>query len=259
MPDSAFSITQITGNLNTRFIGQKVLYYPSLDSTMEAGRREALWGAQAGTVLLTDNQTAGRGRMQHTWLSPPGSLTFSVILKPNLAFLPCLVMLASLAVVYSIHAVTNLRPQIKWPNDILINDRKVCGILIENDIRKNVLHHCVIGIGINVNVRIIDFPEIVATATSLSDMTGRDIDRQSLLCRCLSEMDSLYQLLPDTSYIFDQWQKNLITLGQKVQVTWGEKVLTGVAEAVTSDGNLLLRPTGGKLVEIVAGEVTLQV
>ncbi len=258
MPDTNFSPVDITIKLKTQFIGQKVLYYPSLDSTMEAARREALWGAPAGTVIIAGQQTAGRGRLQRVWLSPLGCLAFSVILRPNLAYLPYMVMLASLGVFYGIRALTGLRPQIKWPNDVLINDKKVCGILIENDIRNNTLHHTVIGIGINVNFRVQDFPEIIDIATSLSDQTGREFSRQDLLCRCLTEMDTLYQRLPETHYILEQWKKHMITIGQKLQVTWGDKTLTGVAESVTASGNLLLRQKDGKLIEVLAGDVTLQ-
>jgi BirA family transcriptional regulator, biotin operon repressor / biotin---[acetyl-CoA-carboxylase] ligase len=258
MSEPTFSPAEITHNLNTRFVGQRVLYYPELDSTMEAARREALWGAQAGTVILADRQIAGRGRLQRTWLSPPGSLAFSVILRPNLTYLPSMVMLASLGVIYAIRLVSDLRPQIKWPNDILINDKKVCGILIENDIRKNVLNHSIIGIGINVNNHMLDVPEIAGAATSLSDQTGKNYNLQELLCRCLAEIDNLYQLLPDTNYIREQWLKNMVTIGQKVQVTWDKQVLTGIAEAVTESGNLLLRQNEGKLIEVMAGDVTLQ-
>jgi BirA family transcriptional regulator, biotin operon repressor / biotin---[acetyl-CoA-carboxylase] ligase len=258
LSENSFSAAYITKNLNTRFIGQKVLYYPELSSTMEAARREALWGSQAGTVIVADRQSAGKGRLNRSWLSPQGCLAFSVILRPNINFLPSMVMLASLGVLYAIRSVTGLRPQLKWPNDVLIHDKKVCGILIENDIRKNTLHHCIIGIGINVNIHMTDYPEILPTATSLSDQTGKDYNRQDLIVRCLTEMDTLYQLLPDTSYIFEQWKRNLVTLGQKVQVTWGEKVLNGVAESVTPEGNLLLHQSGGKLIEILAGDVTLQ-
>jgi BirA family biotin operon repressor/biotin-[acetyl-CoA-carboxylase] ligase len=258
MAEAAFLPSDITGSLSTRFIGHRILYYPEIDSTMEAARREALWGAPAGTVILADRQTAGKGRLKRTWLSPPGCLAFSLIMRPNLAHLPAMLMLASLGIVYGIRGLTGLRAQIKWPNDILLNDKKICGILIENDIRKNVLHHSVVGIGINVNVKISEFPEIALTATSLSDQLGQECSRQDLLVRCLTEIDSMYQLLPDTEYIHEQWVKHMITIGQKVQVTWGDKGIVGVAESVSTNGNLLLRLPEGKLTEIVAGDVTLQ-
>jgi BirA family biotin operon repressor/biotin-[acetyl-CoA-carboxylase] ligase len=114
---------------------------------MDSARKEAQWGAEAGTVILADEQTSARGRLRRTWYSPKGGLCFSVILRPNIDYLPYMIMLASLAVTYSIRIITGLKPQIKWPNDVLIREKKVCGILIENDIRKNVLRHMVIGIG----------------------------------------------------------------------------------------------------------------
>jgi BirA family biotin operon repressor/biotin-[acetyl-CoA-carboxylase] ligase len=258
MPDQNISVEQITSSLNTRFIGQKVLYYPVVDSTMDAARREALWDARAGTVIIAGMQTAGRGRLDHNWVSPPGNLAFSVILRPNLDFLPFMVMIASLGVINAIRLTTGLRPQIKWPNDILINYKKIAGILIENDIRKNTLHHCVIGIGINVNMNMADYPDLMPIATSLSDQSGKELNRQVILSHCLSEMDSLYQLLPDTESILKQWQKNIVTFGQKVAVVWGDKTIAGVAEGVTTRGNLLLRNSEGKLVEILAGDVHLQ-
>jgi BirA family biotin operon repressor/biotin-[acetyl-CoA-carboxylase] ligase len=224
---------------------------------MEAARREALWGAPAGTVILADRQTAGRGRLQREWLSPSGCLAYSVILTPNLSNLPFIVMLSTLSVVFGVRALTGLKPLIKWPNDVLIKDKKISGILIENDIRNNTLHHCVIGIGINVNLRMSDYPEIEENATSLSDQLGREIDREYLLSQCLTEMDTLYQLFPNTDYIFNQWHKNLLTLGQKVQVSRGQEVFDGLAEDVTREGNLLVRNKDKKLIEVTAGDVTL--
>lgn len=257
MSEAELSPAGVMHDLHTSFIGQKIFCYDVLDSTMEAARREALWGATAGTVIIADRQTQGRGRLQRPWLSPTGSLAFSIILRPNIEYLPYMVMLTSMAVCNSIKSVTRLRPVIKWPNDILINEKKVSGILIENDIRNNSLKYCIIGIGINVNLHIPDMPEIASIATSLSDQMGKQISRQNILVHCLTEMDTLYKLLPKTDYIVERWQKNLITLGQKVQVTWKDQIFTGTAESTTSDGNLLVRETSGALREVMAGDVTL--
>jgi BirA family transcriptional regulator, biotin operon repressor / biotin---[acetyl-CoA-carboxylase] ligase len=257
MEENSLSPDLITGELPTQFIGQKVIYFPSLDSTMNAARREAVWGAPAGTVIIADEQTAGRGRLKRTWLSPRGGLSLSVILRPNIEFLPSLIMLTSLAVVHSIEKVTGLRPRIKWPNDILIEDKKVCGILIENDIRKNNLVFSIIGIGINVNVHVPDYPEITALATSLSDQTGIIVSRLDVLQQLLIEMEKLYRNLPQSDSIFKQWKNRLVTLGQNVQVSQGETIYHGVAETVTADGGLLLRNADGDLIKIVAGDVNL--
>jgi len=148
-----------------------------------------------------------------------------------------------------------LKPQIKWPNDVLINYKKVCGILIENDIRKNDLKHMIIGIGINVNVKVNQLPEIANIATSLSDQLGRQISRAEVLRAMLVEIDRLYSELPQGETLFNQWKSNLVTLGQQVQINMGDKIYTGLAEDVTEDGSLMLRQKDGYLVKIIAGEV----
>jgi BirA family transcriptional regulator, biotin operon repressor / biotin---[acetyl-CoA-carboxylase] ligase len=258
MDNEILTPESIQRDLHTRFIGQKIIYYPSLHSTMEAAKTEALWGAEAGTVVVAGEQTAGRGRLQRTWVSPPGNLAFSVILRPNLDYLPYIIMLASLAVAYGIRLTTGLKTQIKWPNDVLIGEKKICGILIENDIRKNILKHSVIGIGINVNLKVENYPEIAAIATSLSDQLNRPVSRLEILRSVIMEMDSLYSGLPQSELLLNQWKNNLVTLGQKIQINQGNQTYTGLAESVTSDGSLMLRQKDGRLVKIIAGEVILQ-
>jgi BirA family biotin operon repressor/biotin-[acetyl-CoA-carboxylase] ligase len=257
MFEDKISPEAVVKDLKTRFIGQKIIHYPTLNSTMEAAKREAIWGAEAGTVIVADEQTTGRGRSQHIWLSPAGSLSLSVILRPNLDNLPYMVMLTSVAVTYGIQLVTGLKPQIKWPNDILIKEKKVCGILIENDIRRNSLKHTIIGIGINVNLRLKDHPEIAPIATSLSDELGVEVPRVNILRQLLTEMDRLYQSLAQGDFVLEQWKKHLGTLGQKVQVNQGDQVYRGTAESVNRDGSLMLRQDNGSLIKIIAGDVYL--
>ena len=248
----------IQRDLPTRFIGQKIIYYPSLTSTMDAAKKEALWGAEAGTVVLAGEQTAGRGRLQRSWLSPVGGLAFSVILRPNLSYLPYMVMLASLAVTYGIRSLTGLKPQIKWPNDVLIGEKKICGILIENDIRKNILKHMVIGIGINVNLQVDQHSEIASIATSLSDQLSRQVPRAEVLRAVLVEMDRLYADLPNGERLLNQWKNNLVTIGLQVHVNMGNQIYTGLAESVTDNGSLMIREKDGHLVKIIAGDVMLR-
>jgi len=255
MEENSLTPELITRDLRTSFIGQKVLYYKTLESTMDAARREARWGAEAGTVVVTEEQTAGRGRLQRTWYSPSGNLCFSVILRPNISYLPNMVMLASLAVAYAVRIVTGLKSQIKWPNDVLIRDKKICGILIENDIRKNSLRHTVIGIGLNVNLHVPDYPDIAPLATSLSDEMGVKVSRLKVLHQILVEMERLYQSLPQGDFLLEQWKKNLVTLGQRIQVNQGDVIYRGTAESVCRDGSLMLRQPDGVLTRILAGDV----
>ncbi len=253
-----FSAETITEGLKTRFIGQRVLYYPSLTSTMEIARQAVGQGVEEGTVVIADEQTAGKGRLKRTWLAPRGNIALSVILHPRISHLPSMIMLASLAVAHSIEDVTGLKTQIKWPNDILINGKKVCGILIENEFLGNTLTAAIIGIGIDVNLRLADYPEIQSIATSLSDEFGREVSRLNLIRSLLVEMERLYLTLSTGGSLFDEWRDSLVTLGKKVRVTGADTVYEGIAESVDRDGSLLLMGRDGKLTRIVAGDVTLR-
>jgi len=258
MVENNLSPASITSNLGTHFVGQEVLYYPSLTSTMEVARQEAQLGAREGTVVIADEQTMGKGRMKRVWLSPKGSIALSIILHPSVANLPYLIMLSSLAVVHSIEAVTGLRSQVKWPNDVLVSDRKVCGILIESSVRGKIVDYAIIGIGLNVNLILSDFPEIQSMATSLSAELGRDVSRLKVVRRLLIEVERLYLALQAGGSIYEEWRDSLITLGRKIRVKSSKAVYEGVAESVARDGSLLLRHSDGNLSKIVAGDATLR-
>jgi BirA family biotin operon repressor/biotin-[acetyl-CoA-carboxylase] ligase len=167
-------------------------------------------------------------------------------------------MLASLAVVHSIEAITGLKAQVKWPNDVLVNGRKVCGILIENDVRGDTVVYAVIGIGVNVNLSLSDVPEISSFATSLSDELGGDVSLLSLIRRLLADVEGLYLALLAGGSIYEEWRGSLVTLGRKVRVESGKNKYEGIAESVARDGSLLLRQANGSLTKIVAGDVTLR-
>jgi len=258
MVENSLSPASITNNLDTHFIGQRVIYYPSLTSTMEVAKREAQCEAVEGTVVIADEQTGGRGRLRRVWLSPKGSLALSIILYPSMVYLSSLIMLASLAVVRSIEVVTGLKSQVKWPNDVLINGRKVCGILIESDVQKSTVGYAIIGIGVNVNFRLCDFPEISPIATSLSDELERSVSRLDITRQLLVEIERLYLTLQTGGSIYEEWRDSLVTLGKRVRVKWGKTIHDGVAESVTRDGSLLLRRSDGSLTKVVAGDVTLR-
>lgn len=254
---NSLSPASITDNLGTRFVGQRVIYYPRLTSTMEVAKREAQQGVVEGTVIIAGEQTAGKGRTGRVWLSPKGNIALSVILYPALSCLPSLIMLASLAVIHSIEAVTGLKPQAKWPNDVLIDGKKVGGILIESGVRGNIVDYAIIGIGVNVNLRLSDFPEVQSTATSLSDELGGEVSLLDITRCLLVEIERLYLVLPAGESIYEEWRDRLVTLGRRVHVKWGKTIHEGTTESVARDGSLLLRHSDGSLTKIVAGDVTL--
>jgi len=252
------SIGDITSDLAVKLIGRKVAYYHRVSSTMEVARKEARRGAQEGTIVIAGEQTAGQGRVGRVWQSPADSIALSVILYPGVVYLPSLIMVASLAVVYSIEITTGLKAQIKWPNDVLINDRKVCGILVENRVRGNSVDCSIIGIGLNVNLSPSDLGEIALPATSLSLELGKDVSRLSIVRQLLVEMDRLYLELLSGKSVYEEWRDRLVTLGKRVTVTWGETKYEGVAESVAGDGTLLLRGADGVITSIAAGDISLR-
>ncbi len=221
---------------------------------MDAAREQALKGAAEGTAVIAGEQTEGRGRLKRKWLAPTGNIALSIILYPNIASLPYLIMVASLAVVKAIKSVTGVDVQIKWPNDILIGGKKVSGILIENEVRGNKVVYSIVGIGINVGLSISKHKEIADIATSLDD----DIDRIKLIRSLLQEFDKLYQQLPDVKTIYKSWRDNLVTLGKQVKATWGKQAIEGIAEDVDKDGALSIREKDGEIIKVVAGDVTLR-
>jgi BirA family biotin operon repressor/biotin-[acetyl-CoA-carboxylase] ligase len=247
----------LTAELKTRFIGHKAIYFPRVISTMDIARREARHGAAEGTVIIAGEQAMGRGRLKRHWLSPPGNVALSVILYPHVSFLPCLIMIASLAVVYSIEAVTGLKARIKWPNDVLIGRKKVCGILIENEL-KGVTASAIIGIGINVNIVPSGLDAASVAATSLKDELNREVALADVVRQLLVEMERLYLTLPDCEYIYKSWRDKLATLGKKVTVVMGDRVLEGMAASVDEGGALWLRRDDGELTRIIAGDVNLR-
>ena len=258
MDRNNLSAAAITRGLATRLVGQNVIHYSSLSSTMEMARGEVRRGAPEGTVIIADEQTAGQGRMGRVWRSPKGSVALSVILYPEVVFLPSLIMVASLAVVYSIEEVTGLNSQIKWPNDILMAGRKVCGILVENEVRGSVVDYSIIGVGVNINLASAGLSEVLPPATSLSVELGREVPRLDFARQLLVELDRLYLSVSGGTSVCGEWRDRLVTLGKQVTATWGETKYEGVAESVAEDGSLFLRGADGSLTRIVAGDVTLR-
>ena len=247
----------IARDLNTNFVGQRIIHRLKIPSTMELARKEALEGTPEGTVIIADEQTAGKGRIERFWSSPKGCIALSIILYPKPDYLPSMIMVSSLAVMHTIKCVTGLRPQIKWPNDVLINDKKVCGILVESGVQGGESIYAIVGIGINVNLEAICLDEVSLTATSLSDELGSQVSRLEIVKKLLREIERLYLSAQDGEAVYREWRQNLETLGRSVNAKSGNDLYEGVAESVEEDGSLMLRLRDGILKRIVAGDITL--
>ena len=151
-----------------------------------------------------------------------------------------------------------MKAQIKWPTDILIGGKKVGGILIENELRGNKVTYSIVGIGINVDLRVADYAEIATTATSLKNESDKDDLQIEIIRALLTEFERLYLKLPDGKAIYEGWRERLVTLGKKVRAESGSQDIEGEVEAVDEDGALVIREEDGKLTRVVAGDVTLR-
>jgi BirA family biotin operon repressor/biotin-[acetyl-CoA-carboxylase] ligase len=257
MENGELSQKKIAQDLETGLIGREIYYYDSLNSTMETAALMAKKGAVEGTVIITGEQRAGRGRMKRQWLSPKGNVALSLILKPQMEKLPYMIMIASMAVCKSIEQSTGLQTDIKWPNDILVKERKVSGILIQSNLKGMESVYTIIGIGINVCLNPSEHKEISATATSLKYELGREVSRLKLLRQLMVDLEHYY-LEEKTRTVYEEWRAKLATLGRNVEISIDGRVHRGTAESVDEDGSLLLRYDDMHSIKVLAGDVHLQ-
>ena len=236
--------------------GDTLLTYDRIGSTMDKSRELANKKAPEGTLVVAAEQTSGRGRLTRHWLSPDGSLSLSVLLYPPVEKLPCLTMMAGLAVTQAIEDTTGVNTGLKWPNDVLLNNRKVAGILVES----GVVDHkpfAIIGIGLNVNIDVAQYPDIAIIATSLSDATGGQVDILKLLKAVIVNLEDLYFNF-DCDCIRENWCKRLITIGLEVRAVLGDHIIDGTAIGVRDNGTLVIRQKDGSEHDVVAGDVMLR-
>ncbi len=249
----------ITRDLDTRFMGQQVVCFDSVSSTNDVAKQLAEQGAPEGTLVFTEEQTAGRGRQKRRWIAPAGSsLLVSFLLRPSLApeQLPLLLMASALAVASAIEESTGLKVLFKWPNDILVGGKKAGGILIETGLRGEEVDFAVIGVGLNVNFDVASIPEIPSTATSISRELGEEVPRLKVLHSLLRSMEREYSLLGEGQSPHERWASRLAQLGQQVAVDtpWGEE--RGRLDGVDPHGNLVLAKADGTKVSITVGDVS---
>lgn len=263
---------RIRAALDTHTFGQRLVVLPRTPSTNDVAKDLVDQGAPEGTVVVTDEQTAGRGRLGRRWLAPPGTcLLASILFRPHqpLPQVPRLTMLCSLAAADAVKRLSGLEVALKWPNDLvvepLISDssmespglRKLAGLLTETGTLGERVAFAVVGIGINVNLPAKALPELAPNATSILAETGRRVDRALLLAALLEGVESRYASLQAGESPHVEWATRLATLGCRVQATTSEGTLAGIAEGVDEDGALLLRTSDGTLHRLTAGDVTL--
>jgi BirA family biotin operon repressor/biotin-[acetyl-CoA-carboxylase] ligase len=259
--NSSIFSEQIRDGLSTRWLGRTIHCYDAVESTNLIAIKLAQQGEPEGSVVLADQQLSGRGRGSRSWHSPAGvGIYCSIVLRPKMppAKAQLLTLMAGVSIVEAIALKTGLSPRVKWPNDILINDKKVAGILLESRVSAGQIGYSVIGFGINVNNSSADFPEdIRVNASSLLMELKKPVDRSTLVIEIFSELERLYHRFQrkDFPVILEQWRHYSSTLGQRVRIWQKDKATEGIAVDLTEDGGLLLKLEGGKQIVIHAGDV----
>lgn len=231
---------------------QRIHYFPEIGSTMDAARGLARKGAPEGTIVIGEAQTCGRGRLSREWLSPQGGIYFTLILRPRIspAYAPRINLMAAVAVAATVRKLFALEVDLKWPNDVLISGKKVCGILGEMDAEMDAVNFVNIGIGMNANNSTTSFGK---TAISLKEVLGRGISRKEFLSGLIGEIERRRRLLMKAD-LLREWKELSATLSKEVTVMSLGEELTGRAVDIDSTGALILKTRDGSLRTILSGD-----
>jgi BirA family biotin operon repressor/biotin-[acetyl-CoA-carboxylase] ligase len=254
---------EIKAELKTNLIGSEILVFEETASTNDVVEQLAKAGAGEGLVVFAESQSKGRGRHGRVWASPRGKgLWFSVLLRPKLppAATSRITVAASVAVTRAIRQSCGVDARIKWPNDVIVKGKKLAGILVETGTPVARNDYLVLGIGIDVNCAVEDFsPEVAKIATSLRIETGRPHDRAALATAVLQALDKCYAAAQeDFDATIEAWAQLSTTLGKQIVVTMGTRRIEGHAQALDSDGALLLRKDSGQIERILGGDVAVE-
>jgi BirA family biotin operon repressor/biotin-[acetyl-CoA-carboxylase] ligase len=250
---------EIEACLKTNILAKNIYCYNNIDSTNTEAKRQAMSGAPNGSLFVAEQQSSGKGRLGRSFLSPPGTgLWFSVLLRPEQVAdeITTVTLKAGLAVCKAIRKLTGCPAKIKWPNDVVIGGKKVCGILTEMAAENDRVDFIVVGIGINVNTP--SFPEeLREKATSLLLETGENVPRIRVLQEVLFRLEKFLTNRTDEEF-WNEYKALCVSLNRKVGFSRNGLPLVGMAEDISPDGELLVRLEDGSIVPVRSGEVTVQ-
>lgn len=258
----ALSIDRIKAGVKG-IIGRKIFFYETIDSTNTAAAALAGEGEEEGAVVVADGQSKGRGRLGRSWLSPPGvNIYMSILLKPEMVAKDAtlITIMAAVGCTIALRKVTGLDITIKWPNDLMVSEKKLGGILTETRVVRKRMEYAITGIGVNVNMDADALPDIVKeAATSIKMETGKFFSRTEVIKEVLNEIDDWYNILRKKRYseLLSQWKHLTSTLGRNVQVVLGKETLQGQAESINDEGMLVLRLPSGASRVVQYGDLTL--
>lgn len=245
--------------LKTRIIGKNILYYNELDSTNTTAYELAHKIKEEGTIILAEKQNKGKGRLSRQWSSPrAGGIYMSVILKPEITPFqsPIVTLMAAVSLAEAIRDTSLAQASIKWPNDIIVNDKKIAGILTEMEAESDRIKFIILGIGVNVNTVLSELPK---TASSIAHITGSPVSRQALLIALIERLEHNYKIMNRSGFsdIRLKWKNLSSTLGQRVRANCMRKIIEGTAVDIDSDGALKIRMDNGFHEKVFAGDLVV--
>ena len=256
------SLNEIKSNLTTNFIGKELHYFKEVASTNSTAKDLAIKDAPNGTLVISEIQTSGKGRLGRVWTSPKGGIWASLILRPDIEPINCpkITLIAAAAEALTLESY-NLKPEIKWPNDLLLKNKKFSGILTEMSCDMDRVNYIILGFGINVNLSKEDIPnDLLDKATSLSIECGYNLNRTELLCNYLQNFETLYNEFIFNNSIdktIDICRKNSMLIGKKIIITSRDKDENVFCIDIAPSGELLVKDSLGKERLIFSGEASL--
>lgn len=258
------SFEELSENLHTKYIGKNIMYFQTIDSTNNKAKELAQSGYPNGTIIISEEQTFGRGRLGRSFISPKyKGIWLSIILRPDVSPMnvPKVTQVGAAAVIKTLNEL-DIKAYVKWPNDIILNNKKICGILTEMSGELNKVNYVVMGIGINVNLDLEDFPEELRnTATSISYELGKYIKRKELVSSLLNNFEILYDEFEKEESIHTSvsiCKENSILIGKEVRVINRGKESIGKAVDLNDEGELLVQYSDGRVEKIVSGEISIR-
>lgn len=253
---------EVHKKLKTRFIGKKMRYLENTPSTIWVGKQlcsEDDAEKMHGLVIIAEEQTGGIGRLGRAWISPSGGIWITIVLKPKIPITHVFMvtMAGSVAVARAIRKEYDIGALIKWPNDIFIGDKKVAGLHLELAAEADLIHNCLLSIGIDVNVPMNQFsPDLQKGITSICAEVGHEVDRASFLARILKEFENRYLLIESGEYdsIIREWKSISCTLDRRVHITTMKNSFNGEAIDIDEFGALIIRKDNGRIERVIAGD-----
>ena len=256
--------SEISKDLNTRYIGKNLYIYNEVGSTNTIAKFLSQNGTGNGSVIIAEKQTAGRGRSGKSWESPLGGVWLSIILAPNVDYskIPLITLATGVSVSKTLEEIGIENPEIKWPNDIMISGKKVCGILTEAVTNSNKIDNVIIGVGIDANLSVEDFPEELQNiTTTLEKELGRKINENLLIKTLLEETEKVIEVFDHEGYeeILREWRNRSYTIGKNVEVKKPfSKSYDAYATGISKDGSLIVEKADGTLEKVISGECTIK-